>query len=414
MNKFHQLHRTIKIRLLLQFAINVTTMTILPFIAIYFSNLVGAAITGVLVILVLLSGIAGGLLGGYWSDKMGRKKLMVMAECGIGFTFLLIATVNSSWAVMPYISFLLFMVNMFCNGIYVPVSSSMIYDIVETKERTFVFTVLYWASNLATAIGSITGAFLFERYHFYLFIVVGMISIISAIITYLFIAETYYPKKVNTSSVSIYANYKVVFKDKLYVIFLIASLCVFSLEAHLTNYIAIYLESNVLTQQLFGLLYVDGIRMIGILQVENTLMVVFAVGIVAWLANKKSDNSRLLGGMLLYVISYSLLSYTTIPMLLIICMLFVSIGELMFIPVRQSVLSEMTKETNRSSYLALDSFSGQGTMIIGGAAVTLGAVLPSYIMSVLFFLIGITSVLLMKIVVNNKEAHASGKSKTLV
>lgn len=60
MNKFHQLHRTIKIRLLLQFAINVTTMTILPFIAIYFSNLVGAAITGVLVILVLLSGIAGG------------------------------------------------------------------------------------------------------------------------------------------------------------------------------------------------------------------------------------------------------------------------------------------------------------------------------------------------------------------
>lgn len=143
MTTLMQLHRTIKIRLLLQFATNLATMAITPFLAIYFSNLVGSAITGILIIVVLCSGLAGGLCGGFWSDKIGRKKLMIIAEVGMAITYLLIATVNSSWIVMPYVSFILFVVNMFFNGIYIPVSSAMIYDIVQEVERRFVFTVMY-------------------------------------------------------------------------------------------------------------------------------------------------------------------------------------------------------------------------------------------------------------------------------
>lgn len=250
------------------------------------------------------------------------------------------------------------------------------------------------------------------EYHLYIFITVAMINLISATITYLYISETHYPKKADTASVSIYNNYKSVLGDKLYIVFLIAGLLVFSLEAHLTNYIAVHLENTVTSQKLLGLLTIDGIKMVGILQAENTVLVVFAVGLVTWMARNKSDSSRLIGGMSLYVISYVLLSYTSVPELLLFFMLFISVGELIFIPIRQSVLAEMTQESKRSSYLALDNFAQQGTMIIGGAAVTLGSFLPPYLMSSLFLAMGLTSVALMKYVMNKREVNRAVETRS--
>ncbi|MFC4559024.1 MFS transporter [Virgibacillus kekensis] len=157
MARFNQLHPSIRIRLYLQFSTQIASMTIMPYIAIYFTGMLGAKITGMLVILVICSGIAGGFIGGYWSDQIGRRKLMIAGELGIGISFLALAFVNSPWMVLPYVSFVLFLVNMFCNGIYIPVSTSMIHDLVKKDERNFVFTAVYWIANLATALGTITG-----------------------------------------------------------------------------------------------------------------------------------------------------------------------------------------------------------------------------------------------------------------
>ncbi|WP_077324697.1 hypothetical protein [Virgibacillus siamensis] len=67
----------------------------------------------------------------------------------------------------------------------------------------------------------------------------------------------------------------------------------------------------------------------------------------------------------------------------------------MYIPVRQSLLAELAIDSQRSSYLALNSFMGQGTMIITGGAITLGGLFPATIMSSLFLIIGLTGVTLM-------------------
>lgn len=414
MTKFNALHRSIKIRFYLQFATILASTTIMPFIAIYFTSLVGTKITGLLVIIVILAGIAGGFIGGFWSDQIGRKKLLVLAELGLGLSFLAIAFVNSAWAVLPYVSFALFIINMFCNGIYIPVSTSMIHDLVKKQERNFVFTAVYWIANLASALGSITGAFLFKEYHFYLFLLVAGITMISSLITYLFISETYV-KPVSpdesTPSPSIWANYKNVFQDHTYIIFLTASMCVVSLESHLTNYIAVHLEENVEKTSIFGLFTVDGINLIGILHAENTLLVVLAVGFVTWMVKNTSDYKRMLYGMGLYVCSYAFLSYASTPWILILLMVFIAIGELVYIPVRQSLLAELADESYRSSYLALNSFMGQGTMIIAGAAITIGGLVPAAVMSAAFLTIGLTGVYLMGYVM--RRAKVPGATQVL-
>ncbi|MFD1361815.1 MFS transporter [Lentibacillus salinarum] len=351
MSQFRQLHRAIKIRLYLQFVTTMATMAIMPFIAIYFSHLVGAKMTGVLVMVVITSGIIGGFLRGYVSDQIGRKKLLVLSEFAMGISFLAIACFNAPWTVMPYVSFVLFMVNMFFSGLYIPVSTAMIFDLVRKQERNFVFTAQYWISNLAIAIGSITGAFLFEDYHFYLFLAVAAVTIISGLITYLFISETFVKAKTDGETAvkpaSILSNYQSVFKDRTFMVFMIASMLVLSLESHLTNYIAVNLENNMEETNWLGSFSLNGINMTGILQAENTLIVVFAVSLITWLIRRTSDYSRLIYGMTLYVISYALLSYTVTPSLLIGFMVLISLGELILIPVRQSLLAELTPESQR-------------------------------------------------------------------
>ncbi|RKQ33896.1 MFS transporter [Oceanobacillus halophilus] len=406
MSKFRQLHPSIKIRLYLQFATNLATMTIMPFIAIYFSRLVGETITGILVISVIVSGIIGGLCGGYWSDQNGRKKLLVLSELGIGLSFLAIAFANSPWFLSPYLSFILFLVNMFCSGIFYPVSTAMIYDLLKKEERNFVFTAMYWIINLSVALGSITGAFLFEEYHFYLFLFVAAISMTSSLITFLFIGETFVKKETKDPRApsSMWSNYLHVLKDGTYMIFLIGSLLVFSLEGHLTNYIAIHLEKNMTEISLYDSFTINGLNMVGILQAENTLLVVFTVGFVTWLIKNKSNTWKLLFGMSIYVSGYALLSYTASPWALIALMFFISIGELIYVPVHQGLLADLADGSYRSSYLALDSLAGQGQMIIAGAAVTIGGIIPEQLMSGGFLVFGLIGVFMMKYVINIQKS----------
>lgn len=50
---------------------------VLPFMSIYFSGRLGDTLAGLAVILGILAGVAAGIVGGYYSDKFGRKKLML-------------------------------------------------------------------------------------------------------------------------------------------------------------------------------------------------------------------------------------------------------------------------------------------------------------------------------------------------
>ncbi|WP_235251535.1 MULTISPECIES: MFS transporter [Bacillaceae] len=409
MKTFSQLHISLRIRMYLQFVTSITSSAIIPYISVYFSSLIGTTITGVIVIIVILSGIIGALIGGYLSDRIGRRKMMIIAELGVGITYLVIAAFNSPWINLPYISAGLFMINLFLNGMFFPASTAMIHDLVLAEQRKFVFTAMYWLANLATALGTITGAFFFMDYHFYFFFSVGLVSIISSFITYLFIKESLMKRhdirNAHTSKSTIWSNYQYVWKDQTFMLYLLSCLLIFSLENHLTNYIAIHLRDTMEDTILFGILPVNGINMVGILHAENTIFVVFCVGMVTWMMKKLSDYKQYFIGMCLFVVSYCILTYISSPVWLIIIMLFISIGELMYVPINQSILADLVNENYRSSYLALNGLIGQGQMILAGLAITISSKLSALTMSLGLFSFGIVGLLLMGYVVK-KETNS--------
>lgn len=58
----------------MQFLGSLISMAVIPFLAIYFTQKIGATKTGIILILIVISGVIGGFIGGHISDKIGRKK----------------------------------------------------------------------------------------------------------------------------------------------------------------------------------------------------------------------------------------------------------------------------------------------------------------------------------------------------
>ncbi|MCW1941631.1 MFS transporter [Bacillus anthracis] len=134
-----------------------------------------------------------------------------------------------------------------------PAAQAMIIDITNSESRKFVYTISYWLGNLSTAIGGIIGAFLFKNYLFELFIGISFISLLSIFITIFLITETYTPapssmsfnSKKNFSSIEIFQSYLTVLKDKLFMLYILGAILIFSLEQSLTNYIGIRLVKDI-------------------------------------------------------------------------------------------------------------------------------------------------------------------------
>lgn len=399
---FQQLHPNIKIRIFTQFFTQFANMMVMPFLTVYFAQKVGQTVTGLMVVSLVFLGIAGGMIGGFLSDRIGRKRIMVWAEIGSGVAFFIIAWLNSPWIDAPYITYSIFIFAMFFGGLLGPVSQAMVLDVTSSENRRYVFTLLYWIGNMSSAIAGIIGAILFQNFLFQLFLGIAGVSFISAMITQFFITESYSKPSTESTSTqtksSIWVNYKNVFKDRAFVMLLFAGICILSLEEQLTNFIGIYLAENIEPQSLFSFrtidIQVDGVLMLGILRSENTFLVVFAASLITWLVKKWSNKFVLLIGLSIYTVGYALFTVMQSPWFLIILMFLVTIGELMYIPVKQSMLGDLAPDEKRSSYLAIFQFTGYISMLVAALGVILSSFIPAWLMGVKYLVFGLTGLYL--------------------
>jgi MFS transporter, DHA1 family, multidrug resistance protein B len=73
--------------------------------AIYFATHFGAKLAGLLLILNIIIGMIVGLYGGYYSDQVGRKKIMLFANVLRLVAFFVTTLANSPWFFSPELTF---------------------------------------------------------------------------------------------------------------------------------------------------------------------------------------------------------------------------------------------------------------------------------------------------------------------
>lgn len=370
--------------------------------AIYFSNYYGVKLAGLIVLFTVLGSILASFYGGYISDQFGRKKILVISESIRFMAVAFMAVTNSPLITIPIITMLLLFINNTCFGLSTPAREAMIIDVSTPDTRKFIYSLTYWVNNFSLAIGTLLGAFLFNKYFFHLLVFTALASLVTFIVMYFFILETKperTPKeKIKNNTFAIFSSYGGVFRDKLFLKFFIASLLTLALELQLGYYISVRLSNEYKTQTILNIfdfnIAFNGVEMYGILRAENTILVIILAILIAKMTNKISDEIALYMGVTIFTFGYMILGVSNNSWILIIATVIFTIGELMFVPIKKVLLADVVKENMRSRYMAVNSLTFRGGLVIGSLGITLGALVPSWVMAVIYGLMGTFSILL--------------------
>lgn len=419
--KFRDLHRNVKVRVVESFASNIVSNMIFPFMGIYFAEHYGAGRTGVLLVVNVLFTIIAGGFGGYFADRFGRKRMMLVAEPIRLLAFAVMALCNSSWFVSPMLTFGMLLVISICGGLSFPAVEAMLVDVSTPESRKLIFSIDYWSINASVLIGGILGGFLFKRFLFELLVMIAMTSLFSLILIVFFITETHFAPSTESPepdaaghvpakrSEGMLGSYRSVFQDGTFLLFALASTLALSIEPFTNNYMAIRLANEMGHQTILSFqdfrLAVDGIRMFGILQAENALFVILLALFITRLLKRFSDIGILSAGVLLGAAGYCVLGISNIPWILMLFLAVATLGELMFFPVKQAYLAQIVPATNRGTYMAVNSLSGVLARLFGSIGVTLGAYFPSAVMGGIILFMGCASVLLYQMIHPRVEAR---------
>lgn len=410
--RIRDLHPNIKIRLVTDFFITLTQMAIFPFMAIYFSSHLGAALAGILLMANVIVSILAGLLSGYLSDHLGRKKIIVIAEVIQVASLLVMTLANSPLLTSVWLTYIMFLFSNVSSSIIGPVVNAMIVDVSTEKERTFIYGIGYWLGNISIAAGAALGGLLFEEHRFILFGLFLLVSVASLIIMIFFIEESLHIPSSGKSSpkLNFFQNYGKVLQDRRFMLFTLATILVMSLEFQLDKYIAVRLKDE-FHASLFNF-EITGIRMFSIIMLINTIVIVLlTLQVSKWLS--QFDKKKVLTiGIVVYTHSFSILSMSNSFLIIVIMAFLFTLGELIYSPVKQTVLAGIIDDQSRASYMAVDSLSYNVAMLLGSLGLTLGAIVPPNGMAVLYLCLGLAGMLCYRAAIKqtgttNKQADVS-------
>ncbi len=362
--KIRDWDRNLKIRLFGEFSLNVTFWMFFPFLTIYFAESFGKSWAGFFLVFSQVFSVLAGLMGGYFADRYGRKRMMVVAALGQGVTYLFFAAAVSPWFTSPIIAFISFTIIGIFSSFYHPASQAMIADLVDEKERSSIFAVFYTSINIAVVIGPILGAIFYVHYRFQLLVAVAIICTLLALLLTKMARETH-PVRTNTvqSNDKWYsflknqvAAYKVIIQDKIFLLYIAAGILVSQTFMQLDLLLPVYIKEKFGQQTLFDFgnwtLTLQGEQAFGLILSENGFLVaLFTVVVTKWMTKYRERNVFVLASVI-YAVSMILFSRTEIIWGLMIAMAVFTLAELMTAGLAQSFISKLAPENMRGQYFA--------------------------------------------------------------
>lgn len=378
--------QNLKIRLAGESVVNITFWMFFPFLAIYFTDSFGKSTAGLLLILSQVVSCAANLLGGYYADKYGRKRMMVLSALAQGAAFTVFAFSSSPWLDSALLGFVCFTVVSMFGAVYWPASQAMIADVVEEKDRSDVFAIFYTSTNIAVVIGPIIGGIFFADYRFALLLMAGVLNLVLGIVLHYKITETAPVSKMEESGqasnwISVLGDqlkdYKVIMNDRIFLLFIIAGVLVGQTFMQLDLLFPVYINEVVTDQPLlqFGnwSYVVESTQAFGLVLAENGLLVaIFTITVTRWMSKYKERNVFIISSFI-YAASVLLFSQTSWIWGLLLAMLVFTLAELMTAGIQQGFISELAPADKRGKYYAAASLRYTFSKMIAPLSIPMSA-----------------------------------------
>ncbi|MGA9397978.1 MAG: MFS transporter [Anaerolineaceae bacterium] len=320
---------------------------IFPFFALFISKKFGASMTevGFLFTLFTISGFIGSTIGGALTDRLGRKSMLM-------YNLITSALFNLAMGFAPSLSF--------CYGVALiggvissaggPAGQAMIADLVPEEKRAGAFGIFRVVFNTAVAIGVAIGGLVATHSYLVLFITDAVVSTICAVLVYIFLKETKpatEPGREKESLTTTFAGYLDVLKDKAYMLFLTAAFLGWLVAQNFSTTLGVFLRD------------VKGIPEsgYGMLISMNAVIVILVQIPLSRRIEKFKPMVMMAIGSGLFAIGYLSFGFTNSYALYALAMVVITVGELIFEPVRQASVASFALEQMRGRYMAIEGHS---------------------------------------------------------
>lgn len=318
-----------------------------PFFALYLTNRfkVGMTQVGILFAVFSFSSFAGIMVGGALTDRLGRRSMLIFSLISTSVSSVLMGLVDS----FPMFILLALIVGIF-NESGGPAHQAMVADLLPEEKRAEGYGIIRVAFNLSVTIGPAIGGFLAARSYLSLFIADAIISLITAVLVYLYLPETKpapHPDAKPESIGGTFRGYFLVFKDRVFLLFVGACMLMVFVYMNMNTTLGVYLrDTHQVPESGYGFILSLNAFMVVLFQFWTTRRI-----------EKYPPMLMMALGTALYAIGFAMYGFVSLYVLFLLAMVIITIGEMIVSPVSQALVARLAPEDMRGRYMAVSGFS---------------------------------------------------------
>jgi MFS family permease len=287
-----------------------------------------------------IGGALGTAGGGVLADRWGRRPTMLTAQFGAAALMLALGFAHSYWQILATT----FLLGLFAEAVR-PAFSAMMVDILPERDRVRAFSLNYWAINLGFALAAIGAGFAAKADYLLLFVVDAGTTLITAIISLIFLAETR-PARPATAAGAPAGGFGTVLRDRVFVTYVLISLGGIVVVMQHMSTLPIAMTADGLSSATFG----------WVIAVNGVLIVLGQLFIPKLIEGR--DSSRVLAFAAIVIgVGFGLVAFADAAWFFAVTVVVWTLGEMLQSPSNAATVAALSPAALRGRYQGLNSLS---------------------------------------------------------
>jgi MFS family permease len=324
-----------------------------PFFLLYLNQTRGLSMTaaGMVVAVSSLSTALSQAPGGMVTDRFGRRKSM-MLFAALDILFYIALTVSIAFSTPVWAIAFIYILAGFNSGMKQPATTAIIVDLAPGPRLTEAYGLAQIVANIGWVIGPLLGGFMFASFSYaWLFALAVLTSFASLVLILTALKESYACTKRET-------GFKAAFfikPDKALFTYVVFNLVVFIAYTQIVNMYSVFVVERLgFTAAQYGIL----------IAIASAFAVIFQYPVTRMVAMRIGDKIALFLGSLIFGLGYLSLGWITSFGWSVGAILFITVGELLFVPSASSTVGRLAPPDQRGRYMGLlGTGSGLGIAI---------------------------------------------------
>lgn len=349
----------------------------MPFLAIYLHNELAASplLIGLTLGIAPLFATFGGFIGGFLTDKFGRKVVIISTVFVWSAVFVGFALASNAPLFV-----LLNAVNGLCRSFFEPGTQALMIDFTEDNKKRRLFSVRYTAINIAAVIGPLVGVMVSKLSSPAVpFIMTASMYALYGLFLIVVLNKYEMRQKLLVKGQSIRHIFAVLLSDRKLLLFLAGGILISVGYSQFDSTIPQFIQNNI----------EDGVELFSILVALNATVVLLLQLPISIISEKISTMKSLVIGIVFFSIGLMIFGWAETFFTFIVAMTVFTIGEIFAFPMMNAIIEEIAPDTQKATYLGASQFKNIGGFI----GPIFGGWLLIHFEAQLFFVMGVAVLL---------------------